>query len=114
MRRTHNSTAGEEARDKAEDIRPRADDSTSRLNTLRRAVGLAFLSGIALSPGLWFPGARSFPCAPLAVTLPRAVLPPVEYLLGGLLAAALAALLFAKRPTPYLIAALGALAPLVY
>jgi len=45
--------------------------------------------------------------------LPRAALPPAEYFLSGLLVAALAALVIAKRPTPYLFAAVGTLVPLV-
>ena|SRR5215204_1909126 len=112
MPRRRHSPAGAELRDNAGGARPCAGDSTTRLNALRRVVGVAFLSGIALSPGLWFPAARTFPCAPLAVTLPRAAVTPVEYLISVLLAAALAALVIARRPAPYLTVALGALLPL--
>jgi hypothetical protein len=77
---------------------------------LRRVVALALLAGIALTPNLWFPAARTFPRAPLLDALPRGLVLPFEYLLGGLLVAALAALLFAKRPTRYLHAAIISLA----
>src|SRR4051812_31945243 len=71
------------------------------------------LSGVALSLNLWFPLTRTFPRAPLIVALPQSFTPPVEYLLGGLLVVALAAVVFAKRPLKYLFATNALLALLV-
>ena len=90
-----------------------AGDSPARIHALRRVVGVALLSGVALSMNLWFPGTRSFPRAPLIVALPQNFMPPVEYLLGGLLVVALAALVFAKRPLKYLVATIVLLTLLV-
>lgn len=90
-----------------------ADDSPARVHALRRVVGVAMLSGVALSSNLWFPLTRSFPRSPLIVALPQSFVPPVEYLLGGLLVAALAALVFAKRPLKYLVATIVLLTLLV-
>ena len=77
----------------------------ARLAALRRVACLAMLAGVALSSGLWFPVARSFPRAPLFVALPQSIAQPVEYLLGGLLVAALAAAVFAGHTAKYLLAA---------
>ena len=90
-----------------------ADDSSARLAALRAVISIALLSGILLSLNLWFPTTRTFPRAPLIIALPQTIAPTVEYLLSGLLVAALAALLFAKRPLKYLVAAIGSLILLV-
>jgi hypothetical protein len=58
---------------------------------------------------LWFPISRSIPRAPLLIALPPKVISPVEYFLSSLLAAALVAVIFAKRPMKYLIVAIVAL-----
>jgi hypothetical protein len=50
-----------------------AGDSPARINALRRVVGAAMLSGIALSPNLWFPLTRSFPRASLIVAVARSL-----------------------------------------
>jgi hypothetical protein len=90
-----------------------AGDSPARIHALRRVVGFALLAGIALSSSLWFPLTRSFPRAPLIITPPQSFVPPVEYLLGGLLVVALAALVFTKRTLKYLVATIVLLALLV-
>lgn len=66
-----------------------------------------------LSPNLWFPTRRTFPRAPLVNFLPQSFVAPAEYFLGGLLVAALVALVFAKRRMRYLVAVVLALALLV-
>lgn len=76
---------------------------SDRLGALRRITSVALLCGIALSLNLWFPVSRSLPRAPLFIALPQKFIAPVEYLLSSLLAAALVALVFAKRPMKYLI-----------
>ena len=68
------------------------------------------LSGVMLSPNLWFPTKRTFPRAPLINALPQSFVPPAEYILSGLLVAALVALVFAKRRVRYLILAVASLA----
>lgn len=80
---------------------------------MRVVTALALLSGMMLSPNLWFPTERTFPRAPLADVLPQSFVAPVEYFLGGLLIAALVALVFAKRRMRYLVALVIALALLV-
>jgi len=89
---------------------PPADGAGGRVAALRFVVAAALLSGLALSPHLWFPAARSFPRAPLIDALPRAAVPPLEHLLGGLLVAALVAAALAKRPLKYLVAVIISLA----
>jgi len=59
------------------------------------AAGL--LCGVALSPRLWFPAGRSFPRAPLLLGPHPTTAAAAEYLLSGLLVAALVALLFGRR-----------------
>lgn len=60
------------------------------------AAGL--LCGVALSPRLWFPAGRSFPRVPLLLDLPPAPTRAAEFLLSGLLVAALVAVLCGWRP----------------
>lgn len=81
-----------------------------QLATLRRITSAGLLCGIALSMNLWFPISRSFPRAPLLITLPQKVISPVEYFLSSLLAAALVASIIVKRPLKYLTVAIVALA----
>lgn len=90
-----------------------AGGPSARIDALRRVACLAMLAGVALSSGLWFPAARSFPRAPLVVALPQSFVQPVEYLLGGTLVAALVAAVFASRAAKYLLAAVVPLVVLV-
>lgn len=87
-----------------------ADDLSARIEAARRVAGAAMLAGVALSPRLWFPSARSFPRAPLVAAWPESFAPAADWLLGGSLVAALACVVFAKRPTKYLAAAVALLA----
>ena len=84
-------------------------DEAGRLTALRYVVGAALLCGVVLSKNLWLPMARTFPRAPLVVALYGKFVTPFEYLLSGLLATALAASLFARRPAKYLAASIVAL-----
>lgn len=90
-----------------------AGEHSARIDALRRVACAAMLAGVALSPNLWFPASRTFPRAPLVVALPQNVAPTVEYLLGGLLVAALAAAVFASRAAKYLLVAISSLVVLV-
>ncbi|HVF45881.1 MAG TPA: hypothetical protein VM936_22830 [Pyrinomonadaceae bacterium] len=90
-----------------------AGDINARLLALRRVACLAMLAGVALSPRLWFPASRTFPRAPLFFAPPQSVAQPFEYILGGLLVAALAAAVFAGRAAKYLLAAIVPLVALV-
>jgi hypothetical protein len=89
------------------------DNAATRLAAMRTVISIALLSGIMLSLNLWFPTARTFPRAPLLIALPQAIVQPLEYLLSGLLVGALAALVFAKPPIKYLVAAIILLTLLV-
>lgn len=80
-----------------------------RLAAFRRLTSAALLCGIALSINLWFPISRSIPRAPLLLALPQKFVPTVEYFLSSLLAAALVALVFVKRPMKCLIVTIVAL-----
>jgi hypothetical protein len=83
-----------------------ASDPSTRLAALLTVISAALLSGIMLSFKLWFPTARSFPRAPLIVSLPQYLVPAVDCFLSGLLVVALVALICRKRPRDSLIAAI--------
>jgi hypothetical protein len=92
---------------------PSADNLAARLDALRLVVSASMFAGVVLSLKLWFPSGRSFPRAPLIAALPDNITPMAEYLLGGLLVAALAAQAFAKRREKYLLAVIVSLALLI-
>lgn len=78
-----------------------------------RVTCAAMLCGMALSPGLWFRPDGSFPRAPLFKALPQSLVAPTEYVLAGLLIAALAWHALAGRPRRCLTAAVILLVLLV-
>ena len=100
-------------KDKARGMSFFASNVSTRLTALRSVISIALLSGILLSLNLWFPTTRSYPRAPLIIALPQSIVPKVEYLLSGLLVAALVALVFARRLIKYLIAAIISLILLI-
>jgi hypothetical protein len=97
MSRTNHPTGEEDAGLKARLLWLLADEPRARVAAVRAVTGLALLCGIALSTNLWFSAARTFPRAPLVNALPAGLVTPFEYLAGGLLVGALAALVFAGR-----------------
>jgi hypothetical protein len=113
MRQTKNSSPAEDVKEKTKNGRLFANNLPTRLAALRLALAVAFVSGIVLSLNLWFPTTRSFPRIPIIISLPQKVVPPAEYLLSGLLVAALAAQAFSKFRLKYLIAVIALLTLLI-
>jgi hypothetical protein len=113
MRQANNSPVKENAKGRLRSIRLFSGNTLSRLVAQRFVLGIALLSGILSSLNLWFPTTRSFPRAPLVIALPQGIVTLFEYLLSGLLIAALVALIFAKRPVKYLVAVIVSLILLV-
>lgn len=76
------------------------------LRWFRAILGLCFLATLLLSWRLWLSSGRDYPLVPLVDGLPQPPY-PLDWLLLGAMAAALAGMSFARRPRPYLAAVLG-------
>lgn len=80
---------------------------------MRIVVCLGFLAGILFSRELWFPINRTFPRAPLLFALPENFAAPVEWLLSGILVAALIFTTVSFRPKIFSIALIASLVLLI-
>ncbi len=76
------------------------------LRWMRAVLGLCFLATLALSWRLWLSSGRDYPLVPVIDGLPQPPF-PVDWLLLGVMAAALLGMSFAPRSRPYIFAVLA-------
>ena len=86
---------------------PYVDRGVEReLRWFRAALGLCFLATLLVSYRAWLSSGRAYPLVPVIDGLPQPPY-PLDWLLFGGMVAALLGMSFARRPAPYLVAALA-------